>query len=103
MQARFVNGTSMQAIEKAGTQISYGQLLHEMHTSLKSLGGGSSGASGGSGLGGLLGGNNSKLVGTLLNVGQSFLPKQWHCHMHVVTVGVRMHTFCVQKTVGVVC
>ncbi len=38
----------MQAIEQQGTQIGYGELLHQMHRTLKSMDKGSSGGGGGS-------------------------------------------------------
>lgn len=56
-----------QAVERVGTHISYGKLLHEMHRSLKSLGGGSSS---GGGMSSLLSGK-SGLMGNIVNIGEA--------------------------------
>ena len=59
----------MQAIEKNGTNISYGTLLHDMHRSLKGMNGGS----GGGGLSSLLEGRGGGLAAGLLNMGMEVL------------------------------
>lgn len=63
----------MQAIENAGTHISYGTLLHEMHRSLKQMNQGTSGGGGGSGLSSMMGGGGG--VGKIMSVGMSFLSR----------------------------
>lgn len=69
LQGLILSHVQLQAVERAGTSISYGQLLHEMHRSLKTLSGGQSG--GGGGMGGMLGGGGGGggFMGKVINVG----------------------------------
>ena len=60
----------MQAIEKTGTNISYGTLLHDMHRSLKGMNGG---GGGGGGLSSLLEGRGGGLAAGLLSMGMEVL------------------------------
>ncbi len=63
-------------MEQAGTSISYGTLLHQMHRSLKNMNGGGGGG-GGSGLASLMGGGGGGGAGggmsSLLGAGMKLL------------------------------
>lgn len=59
----------MQAVEQAGTSISYGTLLHQMHRSLKSMNSGGGGGGGGGGMSSMLGGGGGGGMSSLLGGG----------------------------------